>query len=59
MQEPIPRDLYDILACPVDKANLKYSKDKKFLICAKCGHKYPIKDGIPVLLPPEMQESKK
>ena len=56
MKDPISKDLFNILACPVDKANLKYSKDKKFLICTKCHYKYPIKDGIPILLPPEMQK---
>lgn len=56
MDEPIPKELYDILACPVDKADLEYSRDKKHLICQKCHVKYPIKEGIPVLLPPDMQK---
>jgi uncharacterized protein YbaR (Trm112 family) len=51
--DPLPKDLYNILACPVDKADLKYTKDKKGLKCTKCGHVYPIRDGIPILLPPE------
>ncbi len=56
MTDPIPKELYDILACPVDKADLKYTKDKKGLKCVKCDYVYPIKDGIPILLPPDMQE---
>ena len=56
-EEPLSKDLFDILACPVDKADLKYTKDMKGLECSKCGYVYPIKDGIPVLLPPEMQTS--
>ena len=52
IKEPIPKELFDILACPVCKASLKYSKDKKNLVCDKCGLKYPIKEGIPVLMPP-------
>ena len=51
-KEPIPRDLFDILACPLCKADLEYTKDKKALLCSKCGAKYPIEDGIPILLPP-------
>lgn len=48
----IPKELFDILACPVCKADLEYTKDKNGLSCVKCKNKYPIKDGIPVLLPP-------
>jgi len=51
VEEPIPKDLFDILACPLCKADLEYTKDKKGLACSGCGEKYPIKEGIPVLLP--------
>jgi uncharacterized protein YbaR (Trm112 family) len=44
----IDKELLDILACPIGKADLKLEGD--FLVCARCGVKYPIKDGIPVLL---------
>lgn len=53
--DPLPEDLYNIIACPVDKADLKYTKDKKGLQCTKCKYIYPIKEGIPILLPPELQ----
>ena len=56
MEDPISKELFDILACPVCKADLKYGEAKKSLVCTKCGHKYPIKDGIPVLLPPEIEK---
>ena len=56
-KDPIPKELFKILACPVCKKDLKYTKNKKGLICVKCKHKYPIKEGIPVLLPPEMKKS--
>jgi uncharacterized protein YbaR (Trm112 family) len=51
MKEPIPKELFKILACPLCKAELKYSKGKKGLVCSKCKKEYPIKEGIPVLLP--------
>ena len=54
--DPIPKELFDILACPVCKADLKYNKDKTGFECVKCKAKYPIRNGIPVLLPPEMQD---
>lgn len=53
---PLPDDLYNIICCPIDKADLKYTSDKKGLKCTKCKYVYPIKDGIPILLPPELQE---
>ena len=56
-KEPLPKDLFDILACPLCKADLEYTKDKKALLCSGCGAKYPIKEGIPVLLPPKMRKS--
>jgi uncharacterized protein YbaR (Trm112 family) len=56
MKNPIPKELFDILACPICRANLRYTKDKKGLVCVKCAKKYPIREGIPVLLP---QKSKK
>ncbi|MBS3113905.1 Trm112 family protein [Candidatus Woesearchaeota archaeon] len=54
-EDPIPKDLFDILACPLCKADLEYTKDKKGLLCSKCGEKYPIKGGIPELLPRKMK----
>lgn len=50
MKDPISKEIFDILACPACKGDLKYSNDKKGLICTGCKKKYPIKDGIPVLL---------
>ncbi|MBW2980098.1 Trm112 family protein [Candidatus Woesearchaeota archaeon] len=52
---PISEELFNILACPVCKGSLKYTENKDGLRCEKCRHTYPIKDGIPVLLPPDMQ----
>ncbi|GAF71506.1 unnamed protein product [marine sediment metagenome] len=49
MKKSIPKELLDILACPICKARLIYTKDKKALICSKCKKKYPIKQGIAVL----------
>jgi uncharacterized protein YbaR (Trm112 family) len=56
MKDIIPKELFEILACPVCKSNLKYNKDKTKLICTKCNANYPIEEGIPILLPPEMQK---
>ena len=52
-KDPIPKELFDILACPLCKAGLKYNKEKTKLECSKCKKEYDIKDGVPILLPPE------
>ena len=50
MEDPIKKELLDILACIKCKGSLKYSKDKTKLVCSKCKKEYEIRDGIPVLL---------
>ncbi|MDP2921654.1 MAG: Trm112 family protein [Candidatus Omnitrophota bacterium] len=44
----IDRELLEILACPACKSGVEL-KDNK-IACVKCGKKYPIRDGIPVML---------
>jgi len=44
----IDKELLSILACPACKADVEL-KDNK-IYCIKCGKKYPIRDGIPVML---------
>jgi len=44
----IDKELIEILACPACKGDVEL-KDKK-IVCKKCGKKYPIKGGIPVML---------
>ena len=56
------KDLIEILACPVCKGDMKLvitSRDGDEVIsgkldCAACKQSYPIEDGIPNLLPPEL-----
>ncbi len=45
--------LLDILVCPVCKGPLHYERPAQELICSPCRLAYPIKDGIPVMLPEE------
>ncbi len=47
----LPKELFDILACPTCKADLEYTKKKDGLVCTKCREVYEIKNGIPILLP--------
>lgn len=43
------------LACPVSHAALEYDADNQRLTCAESGLAYPIRDGLPILLPNEAQ----
>ena len=45
--------ILNILVCPVSKAKLGFSADRKWLLCKASGLAYPIKDGVPVLLESE------
>jgi uncharacterized protein YbaR (Trm112 family) len=45
--------LLEILVCPVTKTTLIYNRDRQELISKKAGLAYPIRDGIPVMLPEE------
>ncbi|WP_330926133.1 Trm112 family protein [Candidatus Sororendozoicomonas aggregata] len=44
------KKLFEILACPLCKGNVKYQKDAQELLCRPCGLAYPLRDGIPVML---------
>lgn len=45
--------LLEILVCPVTKATLRYDAERQELISDQAGLAYPIRDGIPVMLPEE------
>ncbi len=60
----IDKALLNVLACPVCKSSVKVidlrGKKKKIegqIVCQnkKCGITYPIEDGIPIMLPPELR----
>jgi uncharacterized protein YbaR (Trm112 family) len=43
--------LMDILACPAeDHGPLRAEADADVLVCTVSGRRYPVEDGIPVLL---------
>ncbi len=57
------KNLMEILCCPVCKGDLELTVKKEqdsevidgTLYCKKCKESYPIEDGIPNLLPPELR----
>ncbi|HWA78832.1 MAG TPA: Trm112 family protein [Acetobacteraceae bacterium] len=55
---PIPVDprLLEILVCPLTKGPLEYDRTHNELISRKAGLAYPIRDGIPIMLPDEARK---
>ena len=45
--------LLEILVCPLTKGPLEYDRTLRELISRKAGLAYPIRDGIPIMLPDE------
>lgn len=53
MTTEIDPKLLEILVCPVTKGPLDYDKNAQELISAQAKLAYPIRDGIPIMLPDE------
>ncbi|MDW7732977.1 MAG: methytransferase partner Trm112 [Methanolobus sp.] len=58
------KDLMEILACPICKGDLVLNVEKEdekevisgTLYCSVCNEYYPIEEGIPNMLPPDLRE---
>ena len=48
--------LLELLVCPVTKMPLQYDVGQQELISRSAGLAYPIRDGIPIMLPDEARE---
>lgn len=46
----VPRQLLEILVCPKCKGELEYRELESALHCNGCRLKYPVRDGIPIML---------
>jgi hypothetical protein len=45
--------LLEILVCPVTHGRLEYDRDRQELISLSARLAYPIRDGVPIMLPEE------
>ncbi|MBP56144.1 MAG: hypothetical protein CML89_00360 [Rhodobiaceae bacterium] len=52
----IDKDLLDILVCPVTKNKLLLDQENNELISKEAKLAYPIRDGIPIMLPEEARK---
>lgn len=48
--------LLDILVCPLTKGPLDYDAERQELISRQARLAYPIRDGIPIMLPEEARQ---
>ena len=68
MSEPVPSELHtladvdvdprllEILVCPVTRGPLEFDRAKGELISRGAKLAYPIRDGVPIMLPEEARE---
>jgi len=50
---PVDPRLLEILVCPLTRTTLEYDRAAGELISRAAGLAYPIRDGIPIMLPDE------
>ncbi len=48
--------LLEILVCPLTKTTLEYDRSRQELISRSARLAYPIRDGIPIMLPEEARQ---
>ena len=46
---PLDRGLLELLACP-DTHHAPLREEGEMLVCTECRKRFPVKDGIPILL---------
>jgi uncharacterized protein len=53
---PVDPRLLEILVCPVTRTTLVYDRERNELVSKAAGLAYPIRDGIPIMLPDEARK---
>jgi uncharacterized protein YbaR (Trm112 family) len=53
LQPAVDPRLLEVLVCPLTKGPLEYDRNACELISRKAGLAYPVRDGIPIMLPEE------
>ena len=49
-------ELLEILVCPNDRGDIDYLEAEQVIVCRTCGYRYPVRDGIPVMLVDEAEK---
>ena len=42
--------LMEILVCPACRGKVEHKERRHLIVCTGCGLRYPVRDGIPVML---------
>ncbi|MCE2575530.1 Trm112 family protein [Komagataeibacter sp. FNDCR2] len=53
---PLDPRLLSVLVCPVTKGPLVYDREASELISKRAGLAFPVRDGIPIMLPDEARK---
>lgn len=53
---PLSDELLALLVCPQCRGDLRYDRDADKLTCEACALRYPVVDGVPVMLPEEAEK---
>ena len=52
----LDKELLDILICPNCRGEVEYLEAEEIIACTSCGYRYPVRDGIPVMLVDEAEK---
>ncbi|WP_420434849.1 Trm112 family protein [Hyphobacterium sp.] len=59
-EKTLPKDvdpkLLEVLVCPVTRGELHYDRDANELVSKQAGLAYPVREGVPIMLPEEARE---
>ena len=53
---PVDPQLLEILVCPMTKGPLRYDRERGELVSEQAGLAYPVRDGIPIMLPDQARK---
>jgi uncharacterized protein YbaR (Trm112 family) len=56
LEPSVDPKLLEILVCPLTKGQLEFDSTRQELISRKAKLAYPIRDGIPIMLPEEARK---
>ena len=53
----VDKELLDILACPNCRGDVQYDEKEQVIACVgECRYRYPVRNGIPVMLIDEAEK---
>jgi uncharacterized protein YbaR (Trm112 family) len=53
----VDKELLEILVCPNCRGDIKYDETEQIIECVgECRYRYPVRDGIPVMLIDEAEK---